>query len=102
MRKLLNQICEEWNALKDSKEIEIARKYGMFTRRFTEALLRKELSKRVFFDIDRFTIALVSKSALDKFFLQIQAFFSVRFIQLACSGVNACYSDYHQYYYSSQ
>ncbi|XP_011706887.1 PREDICTED: uncharacterized protein LOC105462060 isoform X2 [Wasmannia auropunctata] len=39
MRKLLNQICEEWKALKDFKEIEIAKKYGTFTRRLTEALL---------------------------------------------------------------
>jgi len=68
VRKLLNQICNEWNALKDSKEIEIAKKYGTFTRRLTEILFRKTLPERVLFDIDRFTIALFSKSALDKLF----------------------------------
>ncbi|XP_011861317.1 PREDICTED: odorant receptor 49b-like isoform X2 [Vollenhovia emeryi] len=41
VKKLLNQICEEWSALKDSREIEIAKQYGMFTRRLTEALLYK-------------------------------------------------------------
>jgi len=68
VRKLLNQICDEWNALKDSNEIEIAKRYGTFTRRLTEILLRKKLPERVLFDIDRFTIALFSKSVLDKFF----------------------------------
>jgi len=69
VKKLLNQICEEWNALKDSKEIEIAERYGTFTRRLAEALLRKKFPKKILFDIDRFTISLFNKSALDKFFL---------------------------------
>ncbi|XP_025074007.1 uncharacterized protein LOC105426926 [Pogonomyrmex barbatus] len=39
VRGLLDDICKEWNALKDSTEIEIAKKYGKFTRRLTEVLL---------------------------------------------------------------
>ncbi|XP_071567611.1 uncharacterized protein [Temnothorax nylanderi] len=77
VRKLLNQICDEWNALKDSKEIEIAKRYGMFTKRLTEALLRKKPLKRIFFDIDRFIIALFSKSTLDKWFFCKFRYFSV-------------------------
>ncbi|XP_036138653.1 uncharacterized protein LOC105839791 isoform X1 [Monomorium pharaonis] len=48
VRKLLDQISEEWNALKDSKEIEIVRRYGTFTRRLTEALLLCALLSWVF------------------------------------------------------
>ncbi|XP_067212261.1 uncharacterized protein [Linepithema humile] len=36
---LLNQICEDWNVLKDSKEVEIAKKYGKSMRLFTIILL---------------------------------------------------------------
>jgi len=72
VRKLLNQICEEWNALKDTKEIEIAKRYGIFTRRLTEALLRKKPPKTIVFDVDRFTTTLFSKSTSNiYFFLQI-------------------------------
>lgn len=67
VRKLLNQICQEWNSLKDTKEIEIVKRYGTFTRRLTEALLRKKLPKTIVFDVDRFTTTLFSKFTSDIF-----------------------------------
>ncbi|XP_077258677.1 uncharacterized protein LOC143895452 isoform X2 [Temnothorax americanus] len=62
VRKLLNQICDEWNALKDSKEIEIAKRYGMFTKRLTEALLLCALLSWLFLVLMHF-IPIINDSA---------------------------------------
>lgn len=49
---LLNQICDDWNVLKDSEEIEIAKKYGKFMRLCAIVLVRKK-SFKIFLFIDK-------------------------------------------------
>lgn len=67
MRQILDYICEDWNALKNSEEVEIAQKYGKFTKRITMILFRKKSFKIDFLDINEWvSLSLIFTSTLLK------------------------------------
>lgn len=96
MKRLLDQIWEDMNVLKDSKEVEIAKEYGKFTKRLTIILIRKKLFMIDFLDVNEwliFTITLLK--AVYKYFFAIQTFFSVHNFKLVYCDTGAIYSDRH-------
>ncbi|XP_025263503.1 uncharacterized protein LOC109610516 [Camponotus floridanus] len=71
VKQLLDQIYEDWNALKNSEELEIAQKYGKFTKRLTKILFLCTLFGLLIVMLVRYIpIFINSSTTVDKFFLK--------------------------------